>query len=124
MLTSDRVRWTNNPNKSRKLGIISITPEVVVELLSNGTHIYEVIKGIPKDAKVVGVDYEYVSNVIRIMLEHDSYYAIGEGHVVPEVETPEIQTGDHYIIEQFLKNNLFKTVMQKVIAENEQNNIS
>jgi hypothetical protein len=82
----------------RRLAILQITPELLLELFKPGTRTWEVTKNaLPLDARVAGVGvkrassfwYDPDTHAIAIVIESESFAEQLPGTVLPNVDPPE-----------------------------------
>jgi hypothetical protein len=81
----------NEPNNSRRLKILWITPEVFVDWFKNKEPQTLAFSGIPEDAEIASVGtgngtyYELNTNLIGIMLRSKEFEEVPLGHTIPHV---------------------------------------
>ncbi len=64
---------TSNPT-ARQVGYFRITVELLAQLVTEGTHAYEIFEaGVPPGAKVIGCQYDERDRTIMVMVEGDGY---------------------------------------------------
>jgi len=66
---------------------VRLNAHVLGRLVKNTGTAYQVIKGVPGDANLVGAVYVEEKHDFILGYEHDSFDPVPEGEKIPEVET-------------------------------------
>lgn len=67
----------------KKLGIFQISPEVLIEILSCGSHV--IGKGIPKNSKIISSRFDSQKGVFHVLLESDEFESVPRNEPIPVI---------------------------------------
>lgn len=76
--------------EGRRLRRVGIMPEVMIEWMTTGwraspTEYVECVEGLPVGAKCIRFDYDLVSDVAYMLVEHESFELVQHGEVIPKM---------------------------------------
>lgn len=81
----------NSKLHGRRLKYIAITPDIIVDILYNhskyldGRVIIPIIEGLPENCQVIGVDYDFLIQAFRLVLQHESFEEVPDGEIIPKL---------------------------------------
>lgn len=73
----------------RRRVVVPVTPKVFCNLVIDSGDdcvIFSVKSGIPKDAKFIGVNWDYQKDIFYVCYEHESFPETEFGYTLPDVK--------------------------------------